>query len=48
MIRRANPTYRVMMECIIYMSPLNIKQGLDLHHVVYLIHTYLNHIPQPL
>jgi hypothetical protein len=45
MSRRANPTHRVMMDCIIYLSPPNIKQTFDLHHVVYLIHNYLNHIP---
>jgi hypothetical protein len=26
-----------MMDCIIYLSPPNIKQTFDLHHVVYLI-----------
>jgi len=41
----SNPTNRVMMDCIICLSPPNIKQTLDLHHVVYLIHIYLNHIP---
>jgi hypothetical protein len=30
-----------MMDCIIYLSPPNIKQTLDLHHVVYLTHIYL-------
>jgi hypothetical protein len=40
-----NPTNRVMMDCIICLSPPNIKQTFDLHHVVYLIHIYLNHIP---
>jgi hypothetical protein len=43
---RANPTHKVMMNCIICLSPPNIKQTFDLHHVVYLIHIYLNHIPQ--
>jgi hypothetical protein len=33
-----------MMDCIICLSPPNIKQTFDLHHVVYLIHNYLNHI----
>jgi hypothetical protein len=41
------PTNRVMMDCIICLSPPNIKQTFDLHHVVYLIHIYINHIPQP-
>jgi hypothetical protein len=45
---RANPTQRVMMDCIIYLSPPNFKQNFDLHHVVYLIHIYLNHIPPTL
>jgi hypothetical protein len=45
MSRRANPTHRVMMDCIICLTPPNIKQTFDLHHVVYLIHNYLNHIP---
>jgi hypothetical protein len=44
MSRRADPTNRVMMDCIIYLSPPSIKQTFDLHHVVYLIHNYLNHI----
>jgi hypothetical protein len=49
MSRRANPANRVMMNCIIYLSPTNIKQFFDLHHVVYLIHNYLNHIsPTPI
>jgi hypothetical protein len=47
MSRRANPTNRVTMNCIICLSPPNIKHTFDLHHVVYLIHIYLNHIPQP-
>ena len=34
-----------MMDCIICLFPTNIKQTFDLHHVVYLIHNYLNHIP---
>ena len=29
------------MDCIIYLSPPNIKQTFDLHHVVYLTHIYL-------
>jgi hypothetical protein len=41
----SDPTNRVMMDCIICLSPLNIKQTFDLHHVVHLIHIYLNHIP---
>jgi hypothetical protein len=45
MSRRANRTNRVMMNCTIYLSPPNIKQTFDLHHVVYLIHVYLNHTP---
>jgi hypothetical protein len=44
MSRKANPTNRVMMDYIICLSPPNIKQTFDLHHVVYLIHNYLNHI----
>jgi hypothetical protein len=36
------------MDCIICLSPPNIKQTFDLHHVVYLIYIYLNHIPQPM
>jgi hypothetical protein len=35
------------MDCIIRLSPPNIKQVFDLHHVVYLIRIYLNHILQP-
>jgi hypothetical protein len=36
------------MNCIICLSPPNIKQTFDLHHVVHLIHNYLNHIsPTP-
>jgi hypothetical protein len=34
-----------MMDCIICLSSPNVKQSFDLHHVVYLIHIYLNHIP---
>jgi hypothetical protein len=34
-----------MMNCIIYLSPPNIKQVFDQHHVVYLTYIYLNHIP---
>jgi hypothetical protein len=45
MSKRANPTNSVMTDYIIYLSPPNIKQDFDLHHVVYLIHNYLNHIP---
>jgi hypothetical protein len=41
MSTRANPTNSVMMDCIIYLSPPNIKQDFDLHHVVYLTHIYL-------
>jgi hypothetical protein len=33
---RAKPTHRVMMNGIIYLSPPNIKQTFDLHHVIYL------------
>jgi hypothetical protein len=44
---QTNPTNRVMTDCIICLSPPNIKQTFDLHHVVSLIHIYLNHIPQP-
>jgi hypothetical protein len=44
---RANPTVRVMMDCIIYLCQPNVKQTFDLHHVVHLIHIYLNHTPQP-
>jgi hypothetical protein len=46
MSRRAIPTNSVMMDCIICLSPPNIKQDFDLHHVAYLIHIYLNLIPQ--
>jgi hypothetical protein len=42
---RANPTIRVMMNCVICLFSPNIKQDFDLHHVVYLIHNHLNHIP---
>jgi hypothetical protein len=35
-----------MIDCIIYLSPPNIKKDFELHQVVYLIHIYLNHIPQ--
>jgi hypothetical protein len=38
---RANPTNSVMMKYIIYLSPPNIKQDFDLHHIVYLNHIYL-------
>jgi hypothetical protein len=34
-----------MMNCIICLSPPNIKQDFDQHHVVYLTYIYLNHIP---
>jgi hypothetical protein len=34
-----------MMNCIICLPSPDIKQDFDLHHVVYLIHNYLNHIP---
>jgi hypothetical protein len=40
--RRANPTHILMMDCIIYLSPPNIKQDFDLHHVVYLTISILN------
>jgi hypothetical protein len=36
------------MDCIICLSAPNIKQTFDLHHVVYLTHIYLNHIPPTL
>jgi hypothetical protein len=45
MSRRADPTERVMMSCIISLSLPNVKQDFDLHHVVYLTHIYRNHIP---
>jgi hypothetical protein len=46
---KANPTNRVMMDCIIYLSLPNIKQDFGLHHVVYLTPIYLNHIyPTPM
>jgi hypothetical protein len=45
MSRRSNLTNRVMMKCIICLSPPNIKQDFDLHHVGYLTHIYLNHTP---
>jgi hypothetical protein len=49
MSRRANPTNRVMMDCIICLFLPNNKQAFDLHHVLYLIHNYLNHIsPTPM
>jgi hypothetical protein len=38
---RANPTNRVMMNCIIYLSSPNIKQDFDLQHAVYPIIIYL-------
>jgi hypothetical protein len=38
---RANPTHIVMMNGIINLSPPNIKQDFDLHHVVYPTHIYL-------
>jgi hypothetical protein len=34
------------MDCIIYLSPPNLKQTFDLHHVVYLTHIYRNHTPE--
>jgi hypothetical protein len=46
--KRADPTNRIMMNCIICLSPPTIKQDFDLHHVVYLTHIYLNHIPPTL
>jgi hypothetical protein len=33
----ANPTHRAMMNDIIYLSPPNIKQTFNLHHIDYLI-----------
>jgi hypothetical protein len=36
-----------MINGIINLSSPNIKQTFDLHHVVYLLHIYLNHISQP-
>jgi hypothetical protein len=48
MSRRANLTNKVMMDSIICISPPNIKQVFDLHHVVYLIPIYLNHFPTPM
>jgi hypothetical protein len=45
MSRRPNPINRVMMDCIICLSPPNINQTFDIHHVVYIIHNHLNHIP---
>lgn len=41
---RSNLANRVMMDCIICLFTPNIKQTFDPHHVVYLIHNYLNHI----
>jgi hypothetical protein len=41
MSKRVNPTHRVMMNGIIYLSPPNIKQTFNLHHVDYLILTKL-------
>jgi hypothetical protein len=43
MSRRSNPTNRVMMDCIIYISPPNIKLGFDLPNVTYHTHNYLNY-----
>jgi hypothetical protein len=45
---KSNPTNKVMMDCIIYLSPPNIKQVVDQHHVVYRIYIYLNQIPPTL
>jgi hypothetical protein len=36
-----------MMDYIICLSSPNLKWTFDLHYVVYLLHTYINHIPQP-
>jgi hypothetical protein len=36
------------MNCMICLSPPNIKQDFNLYHVVYLTHIYLNHIPSTL
>jgi hypothetical protein len=41
MSKRVNPTHRVMMNGIIYLSSPNIKQTFKLHHGVYLTHIYL-------
>jgi hypothetical protein len=35
------PINRVLMDCIIYQPPPDIKPDFDLHHVVYLTHIYL-------
>jgi hypothetical protein len=45
---KSDPTNKVMMDCIIYLSPPNIKQVVDQHHVVYRTYIYLNHIPPTL
>jgi hypothetical protein len=47
MSRRSDPTHRILMDCIICLPSPDIKQDFDLHHVVYLIDIYPNHIPQP-
>jgi hypothetical protein len=36
---RANPTHSVMMDCITHLSPPNVQQVFDIHHVDYLILT---------
>jgi hypothetical protein len=43
---RSDPTNRVMKNCIVCLFPPNITQTYDLHHVDYLIHICLNHVPQ--
>jgi hypothetical protein len=45
---KPDPTNKVMMDCIIYLSPPNIKQVVDQHHVVYRTYIYLNQIPPTL
>jgi hypothetical protein len=42
---RSNLANRILMDCIIYLSPPNLKQTFDLHHVVYLTHIYLKYTP---
>jgi hypothetical protein len=40
-----DPTHRVLMDCIIYQPPPNMKPDFDLHHVVHLTHNYFNQMP---
>jgi hypothetical protein len=45
---RANPTNSVTMDCIICLSPPNVKPTFNLPHVVYHTYIYLNQIPPTL